>query len=217
MARYVLLMAGKKTYHHEDLRTALLTAAVEVLAESGPEELSLRELARRVGVSHTAPYRHFADKEAILAAVAEEGFRALSLAQRSAIARHTHALDQLIESGVGYVNCALERPNHYRLMFGPWVRVGQHRGLGEAAAEAFGLLVGSIELCQRVGVYEKRDLMIAAQAHWAMVHGISIGIIDGIFADFGTTAANASAFTRESLRALAGGYAPGNRLRPGGG
>src|SRR5690349_3579164 len=97
------------TYHHGDLRPALLKAAGRVLEKEGPAALSLRELARRAGVSHNAPYRHFADREALLAALAADGFRMLGEVLGVASSRHR---------GEAYVRFALEHPQLFRLMFG---------------------------------------------------------------------------------------------------
>src|ERR1700686_452365 len=107
----------QRPYHHGNLREALLQGAVRVIAESGPAAFTLREVARRTGVSHNAPYRHFRDKDALLAAVATEGFRKLTQAMRAAGAQPANALDKLKQSGLAYVHFAVRNPEHFTVMF----------------------------------------------------------------------------------------------------
>src|SRR4051812_36803257 len=97
------------TYHHGNLRPALLRAASKTLEKEGAGALSLRDLARRAGVSHNAPYRHFRDRDSLLAAIATEGFRQLGDALRGRAGK---------EMGAAYVRFALEHPQQFRLMFG---------------------------------------------------------------------------------------------------
>jgi AcrR family transcriptional regulator len=106
-------------YHHGDLRRALLDAALALVNEGGPKAMTLREAARRVKVSEAAPYRHFASREALLAAVAEEGFREFGASQRAAWELHPgDPFDRLEALGLAYVDYAVRAPAHFRVMFG---------------------------------------------------------------------------------------------------
>ena len=105
---------AQRSYHHGDLRAALLAAAVEVIDESGPAALSLRDLARRVGVSHAAPAHHFGDKTGLLTALATEGFELLAEALAP-----TRPPGDLVELGVGYVLFAVQHRAHFEVMFRP--------------------------------------------------------------------------------------------------
>src|SRR5438045_6558281 len=107
-----------KAYHHGDLRTALLEAAAELLDEGGPEAVSLRECARRAGVSHAAPYRHFETKDALLFALADEGFGWLAESGAKAMHGIRNARERLDAYGAAYVRFAIENPARFRLMFG---------------------------------------------------------------------------------------------------
>jgi len=107
-------------YHHGNLRSALIGTALNALEQDGPAALSLRALARSVGVSATAVYRHFANKDDLLAAIATEGFEGLSAEMTARLAQEPDAdtLRRLVILGEGYVNYAVAHPAHYRLMFG---------------------------------------------------------------------------------------------------
>src|SRR6202051_1236633 len=102
----------RRPYHHGNLRDTLLQGALRTIAELGSAAFTLREVARRAGVSHNAPYRHFRDKNALLAAVAAQGFRELTLAMQEAGDRQSNALDKLKQSGIAYVAFAVRRPEH---------------------------------------------------------------------------------------------------------
>src|SRR5712675_1452378 len=111
------MSTARATYHHGDLRAALVRAAIELLEERGETELSLRAVARRAGVSPAAPYRHYADREALVSAVAAVGYR--ELAKRLADAHPAPSTpEQLASVGVAYVQFALEQPALFRMMFG---------------------------------------------------------------------------------------------------
>jgi AcrR family transcriptional regulator len=154
----------KRSYHHGDLRAALLGAAGKILEKEGLDVLKLREVARRAGVSHNAPYRHFPDREALLAALAAEGFAMLGEAQRTAA-----AAGGLRGMGEAYVRFALERPQRFRLMFGGQVQIARHPALREIATRVFGGLSGALA-ARMPGVQGAADASIAA---WALVHGLA--------------------------------------------
>ena len=156
------------TYHHGDLRTAALQAAGKVLEKEGVAALSLREVARRAGVSHNAPYRHFPDRNALLAALAAEGFELLS-AQLAA--------NQGRDMGAAYVRFALEHPQRFRLMFGGLLKLEDHPQLADASAGAYGALVAAMKAQKEI-----RDPETAAAAAWSLVHGLSHLLLDGHFA-----------------------------------
>src|SRR5262247_3375139 len=114
-------MSERNPYHHGNLREALLKAAIRLIAEVGPTAFTLREVARRAGVSHNAPYRHFEDKEALLAAVATEGFLLLSAALRDARANVEVAEERFVRTGVAYLRFAQEHRGYLAVMHGPAV------------------------------------------------------------------------------------------------
>ena len=171
----------RKRYHHGDLRRALVDAALRLVEREGPSGLTLRAAARLAGVSQAAPYRHFADKQALLAAVAEEGFRAMTGAMRTATSPlRDEPLLRFRALGLAYVGFARGHPAHFRVMFGPELADrSTHPSLAEAAAEAFTLLVDAIADCQRAGLAREGDPGEFAVTAWSTVHGLSALIVNG--------------------------------------
>lgn len=165
-------MSTKKTYyHHGDLRGSLLDAARETLEQKGANVLSLRELARRTGVSHAAPYRHFANREGLLVALAAEGFNELARRMRAEGGKG----QALLAMGQAYVDFAVTNPSLYKLMFGPELDRKKPELLAEAAGGAFELLQGRTATGSN-----DRSGTIAA---WSLVHGLSQILIDRLLAD----------------------------------
>ncbi len=176
-----IMNTERETYHHGDLRQALIDAALELIAEKDVSSLSLREVARRVGVSHAAPYRHFADKDALLAAVAEEGFQTLTQQLKEAVQQaNSEPVKQLEASGIAYVDYAIAHPSHYRVMFGAYgANEKKHPSLSKASMQAFMVLVNVIVEGQSAGVMRSGEPKQLASAAWAVVHGLAMLIIDG--------------------------------------
>jgi AcrR family transcriptional regulator len=158
---------AKKSYHHGDLREALLAAALAILEEGGdPKALTLREAARRAGVSAMAPYRHFADKDALIAGVALIGFERF----RDALAAADADPDPraaLVAQGVAYVDFAGANPALFRLMFGANAPKADSR-LSEVGAEAYGVL--ATRVASLVAPDRAADWTLAC---WSIVHGIA--------------------------------------------
>lgn len=175
------LSVRRERYHHGDLRRALLGAALRLVRSGGPPALTLRAAARLAGVSQAAPYRHFADKQALLAAVAEEGFQAMTAAMRQAMRPHEdEPLLKFRALGLSYVEFARSHPAHFRVMFGPELAErSAYPSLAEAAAEAFTLLVAAIADCQKAGFAREGDPEEFAVTAWSTVHGLSALIVNG--------------------------------------
>jgi AcrR family transcriptional regulator len=169
----------RRPYHHGNLREALLQGALRAIAELGPAAFTLREVARRAGVSHNAPYRHFRDKDALLAAVAAQGFRELTRAMREAGERQPKALDRLKQSGLAYVAFALRRPEHFTVMFDAPVRGSKDPEYAQASQEAFNTLVNYIRNCQEEGQLPGGNTLERALYAWSLVHGIAKLVIAG--------------------------------------
>jgi AcrR family transcriptional regulator len=166
-------MPRQKPYHHGNLREVLLQAAIRLIARRGPGGFTLREVARRARVSHNAPYRHFRDKDALVAAVAAQGYRELNQAMLDAAASQPTALAGLKRSGWAYVSFALRRPAHLAVMFDAPFSRNKYPDCVEAGKQAFGTLLGFVEMCQREGQLPPGDPMRAALAAWSLVHGIA--------------------------------------------
>lgn len=187
---------GRARYHHGDLRRALLDAALELIAESGVSALSLRAVARRAQVSHAAPYHHFADRGALVAAVAEEGFWALRSAMLARIDGVCSPAQQLQASGIAYVRFALEHPAHFRVMFSAELAErSTYAGLKEAAAASHAVLEEAIVRCQAAGEVRSGDPRVLSGAAWSLVHGVATLILDG---HFGAEARSAVAAERQA-------------------
>lgn len=169
-----------KPYHHGDLRNALLQAALKLLAESGQENLSLREVAVRAGVSSGAPYRHFENKEALLAALAEGGFRRLESAIAEAVAKHPqHPVKQLREIARTYLGMAEENPPFFKVMFGPYdTHDPVQKDVIPICEKVFMDLAGIFIKGIADGHLRKQDPERMALSYWAMLHGLSMLLID---------------------------------------
>ncbi|AKU92384.1 TetR/AcrR family transcriptional regulator [Vulgatibacter incomptus] len=166
-------------YHHGDLRRALLDAALEQVQQEGAATLSLREVARRAGVTHAAPYRHFASKEALLAAVAEEGFRTLREGLLEASVRLAgDPLGKLQAIGVAYVLFAVAHPAHFRVMFTVGQNDCDYPSLDEASGSAFGVLVESIEEGRQAGALCDVPASELAVTAWSTVHGLASLLVE---------------------------------------
>lgn len=167
--------AKSKPYHHGDLRRQLLDSALELIAESGPSAISLRELSRRAGVSNAAPTHHFGDKPGLLTALATEGFELLAATLGDAWERSR----DFLEVGVAYVRFATTHRAHFDLMF----RVEMYRAddpdLVAAQAAARKLLYGPIV---EAGIASADTAAVAA---WSMMHGLSWLWLSGMLPEFG--------------------------------
>ena len=196
----------QRSYHHGDLRQALVRSALEILSEAGVGGLSLRAAARRARVSAMAPYRHFADKEALLAAVAEYGFRELAARLTAATAAAVDPRAGLAALGVAYVLFACDQPSLFKLMFGPTIeKKSGHPVLDEAGSACFNALRQAVKAAKFFeGDSDGNDVSLAC---WSLVHGLSSLIVDGRLTehDCGLAEAVATRLTRllsDSLAAL---------------
>lgn len=170
-----------RAYHHGDLRNALIEAGLAALEAHDGSELSLRALARALGVSANAVYRHFSDKEALLSAVAAEGFRRFAQAQRDARAvSHTDP----VATGMGYVRFAQAHPALFRLMFGRFTRSCDSAELQQAAMTAFEQLLEDSRTPGHTGPIDEAT-MLRALARWSLVHGLSHLLLEGQLSLFG--------------------------------
>jgi AcrR family transcriptional regulator len=163
-----------KQYHHGDLRAALMSAALSLIEQRGVKAFSLKDAAMHVGVSSAAPYRHFADKDALLAALRGEAFGLFHDSLKAASASGGTPTERLEELGVAYVMFALRNPARFRIMFGL-------AGPSEPPApNAFLLLVDAVAaVMPRAGEKRRHDLVVAC---WSIVHGFATLQMEGAFA-----------------------------------
>ncbi len=207
----------RATYHHGQLRHALIREALTLLRTKGVHGLTLREAARRAGVSQAAPYRHFADKEALLAAVAEEGFYRLGQTIGATMsARQRSSAERLRAGCLAYVRFACENPGYYEMMFGPdRPSIERHPALHEAAHAAAGHMLATLVDCQRTGTVREGDLFQMTLFIWAGLHGLADLMVSGFLPvrNTGPTlSSEAERFARgliaEGIAALAPGATP---------
>jgi AcrR family transcriptional regulator len=167
------------TYHHGDLKRALTDAALGLVAEKGPKGFTLTEAARRAGVSAAAPYRHFADKAQLLAAVAEQGFIQLHETLTAAGDNVSDPKNRVIELARAYVRWAVAHPDYYQVMFGAETIKAEHPGLLRAGTQAFDDLLDAISGCHELGMMRGGDPLEIAGPMWSLVHGIASLAIGG--------------------------------------
>jgi AcrR family transcriptional regulator len=195
-------------YHHGDLRAALLDEAAAMIAEGGAASLTMRAIGERLGVSRAAPYRHFADKTALLVAVAAAGFSRLrSRLQTVEAGAPRPSLERLRRLGEEYVRFALENPAHYRLMYGKEALTREDiPELQEAAIALFEELVGVIRAHQGSGGIKRQDPRVQAYVAWSAVHGLASLWIEGHILAYD----NVDELIRQTTRTLLDGM----RARP---
>jgi AcrR family transcriptional regulator len=183
MVRSAQLRPKKKRvghYHHGDLRRALVDEALRTIQDDGVEQLTLRSVGEKLGVSRTALYRHFSDKQALLAAVGREGFRMLRRALIEASEQHGRGRQGFEAMGLAYVRFAVGHPSHYRVMFGRFIEsCAKDTEFVDEAIAAFQVLVDSIVEQQQAGLVRHDDPLILARFIWSIVHGIAMLAIDG--------------------------------------
>ena len=193
-----------RPYHHGALREALVEAAAALAAEKGIAALSLREAARRAGVSQAAPYHYFSDKSALLAAVATEGFRLFDESQAAAYNQAPpDPVERLQALGAAYVRFALEKPHYFRVMFRPHlVEHAKYPALHEVSRRAFERVVQSTRDARMAHGHDDPDPLPAATLMWSVPHGLAMLFLEGPISA-STTAHALEALARAAAKPLA--------------
>ena len=178
----------ERPYHHGDLRRAIVKAALEILRETQSLEFSLRDLARRAGVSHNAPYKHFADKRELLAAVSAAGFEMLTKRMAHKTAGLSNSREQLFAMLRAYIDYGVENPALYNLMFGGYLGGPDHSrpAIELAEAEKTKALLAGVIVAGGLGhaipdtSRNERKIAGAILACWSLVHGLTLLLADGL-------------------------------------
>ena len=168
---------AKGAYHHGDLHAAIVAAATAEVMRAGPEALTIRGVAERVGVTHAAVYHHFADRTAMITAVAGQAFLDLGAEMDRAAERATAPLDRYRRLGLAYTQYALRNPRLYALMFGPEA-IASEPGLARAADAVFARIRDAIAECQRAGAIAAGSPEQHTVFCWSVVHGFASLAID---------------------------------------
>ncbi|HEY3356791.1 MAG TPA: TetR/AcrR family transcriptional regulator [Polyangia bacterium] len=202
-------------YHHGDLRRALLDAALRAIEEEGVNAVTIRALARRLGVSHAAPAHHFHDRDALLVEVATEGFAAFADALEAAARTESDPSRRLVAVGCAYVRFAIDRPAYLRVIFGHGRRneITAPEPLkreGERAYRALTDTVGALAATVPGAPAPVDELALAA---WSLVHGLAMLWIDGPARAVPGGRAGFEALVERTLRRAIPGLVPGARLR----
>ncbi|MEX1668889.1 TetR/AcrR family transcriptional regulator [Zhongshania guokunii] len=211
-------LPSSKPYHHGDLRRQLLDAAANIIRDEGEAALSMRKLAQEVGVSRTAPYHHFSDKQALLCAVAEEGFRRFRVhvsfgPQAHSSGETNAALSPVLDEATirnfirNYIDFAVNNAEYYRLMFGGhlWKSQQLTASLKDEAHASFKLYVDQVRAWQQFSAKEAAvDALRYAQVSWSTLHGMSCLLIDGIYLDSAAIAAMTDTAARMFWQQLRG-------------
>jgi AcrR family transcriptional regulator len=176
---HTFLVKARKPYHHSNLREALLRASIELLRDPASGNLTLREVARRAGVSHNAPYRHFRDKDDLLAAIAEEGFDRLTAAMQSASGKGQTPFKRLQNAGIAYIEFAQAEPEHFSVMFSIDLRENRHVSAKTAADQCFAELVTLVVASYQGRSFKGVSPETAALVAWTQVHGVAVLALRG--------------------------------------
>lgn len=163
-----------RPYHHGNLPESLLRAAVELIEHEGPAALSLREVARRAGVSHAAPAHHFGDKAGLLTALAAQGFELFTAALSEARdAAGADPMERFAATGRAYVLFAARHGAHFEVMFRPELVHPADSALAQASGAAYAVLTGSIADAQASGYAAGMDPEVLATTAWSTAHGLA--------------------------------------------
>ena len=171
----------RKNYHHGDLKNALIKAGMEIISKEGLAGLSLRKVASKAGVSHAAPYAHFADKQALIAAISTEGYHRLYDQLTAAVVINEGDPQRiLVEAGWSYVQFALNDPQRFKVMFsGILEQEKDYPEFREMALKSFELLVTLVKGCQAAGLLAPDPADMVAVRLWSVVHGFILLLLEG--------------------------------------
>jgi AcrR family transcriptional regulator len=172
---------SEKTYHHGDLKNALIAAGIEILAQEGVHGLSLRQVALKAGVSHAAPYAHFADKQALIAAISTAGYQKVQERVERVLGEYANDPMQLLaRTGWEYVQFAVTEPAHFKITFSGVVeKEKDYPALVEAARKSFALLTEVVARCQAAGVLRPGPADLTAVSVWGAIHGFLTLSLEG--------------------------------------
>jgi AcrR family transcriptional regulator len=198
----------KPSYHHGDLKKALIEATLTLLKEEGYQSLSLRKISKLAGVSQSAPYRHYPDVEALIADVALEGFKLLTEKLKKVRRKFAKVpLLQFRESGVSYVEFAIKNPDLFQIMYGNQIQNhSKFDSLILAEHETFSVLIEIISDCKRAGILETKDVKKTSVAAWTMVHGIAVLLLGKQVMFRNADMKNARRITKEMIEHLYLGF-----------
>ena len=171
----------RKKYHHGDLKNALINAGVEILSKEGIEGLSLRKVAQRAGVSHSAPYSHFPDKQSLIAAISTEGFNQLYDELDAVVSAHPkNPKRQLQQGALAYVQFALKHTDTFKIMFsGVLEKEKEYPAFVDISHKTFQRVVDVVRACQEARLLRSTPAEIMAMAIWGQVHGIISLALEG--------------------------------------
>ncbi len=167
-------------YHHGDLKNALIQAGVQILAKEGVSGLSLRKVAKQAGVSHAAPYSHFADKQALIAAISTEGFKQLYVQLEGIFKTRQHEPPTLlVETAWAYVEFALNEPDRFKLMFSSVLeKEKEYPDFVHFSQENFSQIVEMVKICQSEGVLRSGPAELTTVSVWGAVHGLVMLVLE---------------------------------------
>src|SRR5512138_1571974 len=170
-----------KKYHHGDLENALIQAGVQILSKEGVEGLSLRKVAKRVGVSYAAPYAHFKDRQSLIAAISTEGFKQLYTALDAAAAAHAeYPSQQLVDAALAYVQFAVDNTDIFKIMFsGVLEKEREYPSFVEISHKTFERVVEIVRACQAAGILRSAPPELMAVYIWGQVHGVISLVLEG--------------------------------------
>jgi len=173
----------RKNYHHGDLKNALIQAGIEILTSEGIGGLSLRKAARKAGVSHSAPYAHFADKQTLIAAIASDGHKKIYERFEAIQARHSNdPLRQFTAGAWAYVEFGLQSPDHYKITFSGTIQdEHRHSEFIEYSQRNMQILRDIVEQCRSAGLLSDNNSSSELQAVsiWSLLHGLVLLMIQG--------------------------------------
>ena len=169
------------TYHHGDLKNALIKAGVEILASEGLGGLSLRKVAKQAGVSHAAPYSHFKDKQALIAAISTESFKELYIQIESVYTAHKENPENLlVETSWAYLQFALTKPDRFKLMFSSVLeKEKEYPDFVEVSHQNFQQVVRVVKLCQGASILKDGEANLTAVSVWGAIHGLAMLVLEG--------------------------------------
>jgi len=172
----------RKKYHHGDLKNALIQAGIEILSKEGMEGLSLRKVAQRAGVSHSAPYSHFPDKQSLIAAISTEGFSQLYAELDAAICAYPKDPKKQLQQGtLAYLQFALNNTDTFKIMFSGILveKEKEYPAFVEISHKTFQRVVDVVQACQEVGIMRATSAEMMAVAVWGQLHGVVSLALEG--------------------------------------